>query len=74
MAIKQAPYQDIDIPLGTNFMIKRPEYTRNMTVVDVHKTYDFNGVLVKTRYVCDNGLSKDYDVCKVTIQKALMNN
>lgn len=68
----KAPFQGQDIPLGTEFTIKRPKYSRKMVVIDIRRTFDFNNVLVKTAYVCKGELSTDYDICKVTIQRALM--
>jgi len=72
MTMIKAPFQGRDVPIGTKFTIKRPEYKRNMEVIDIYKTYNNSGDLVKTSYVCKGELSTDYDVCKVTIQHALM--
>lgn len=68
----KAPFIDQDIPIGTKWILRRPRYTRDYEVIDIHKTYNHAGDLIKTRYVCKSELSIDYDVVKVTIQKALM--
>ena len=68
----QVPFQDVEIPMGTKFTVKRPNYMRDYTVIDLHKTYNVAGELVKTRYVCKGYLATDYDMVKVTIQRALM--
>lgn len=47
------------------------------TVVDIHKTYNNAGELVKTRYVATHlfcgQLVYDYDVVATTIQRSLFN-
>lgn len=68
----QVPFQNVEIPTGTKFTVKRPKYSRDYEVIDLHKTYNLAGELVKTRYVCKGKLAIDYDVVKVTIQRALM--
>ncbi len=68
----EVPFQNVEIPMGTKFTVKRPKYSRDFVVIDLHKTYNVAGELVKTRYVCKGNLSTDYDMVKVTIQRALM--
>ena len=72
MTIIEIPFKDKDIPIGTEFIVNRPKYTRRMKVIDILKTFDYLGKLKKTAYVCRGPFSIDYDVCKVTIQRALM--
>ncbi len=67
----EVPFQDVEIPIGTKFTVKRPKYSTDYQVLDIHKTYNAAGELVKTRYVCQGPRSVEYDVVKVTIQRAL---
>lgn len=75
----EAPFHDIDIPIGTKFTINRGRSTsRDCEVVDIFKTYDHQGELRYTRYICQYEFMGQRcflrDVVKFTIQKALMNN
>lgn len=62
--------------IGTKFQLRRSKKdVRDAEVVDVLKTYNSAGKLVKLRYVvafdfCGQRLT-DCDVCDVTIAKAL---
>lgn len=57
-------------PIGTQFKT-RHKNPRLCTVIDIHTTYDSNGVVVKTRYVsshdCLGQQVVDYDVVQTTI-------
>lgn len=68
----EVPFQNVEIPTGTKFTIRRPKYSKSYEVIDIYKTYNIAGELVKTRYVCKGTLATDYDMVKVTIQRALM--
>ena len=62
-------------PIGTQFRT-RGKYPRLCTVVDIHRTYNSDNELVKTRYVATHMLSSqiitDYDVVETTIAMGLV--
>ncbi len=63
-----------DYPIGTQFM-SRGKHAKLCTVVDVLKTYNSAGELVRTRYVTEHDFCgqkvRDNDVCAVTIARQL---
>jgi hypothetical protein len=64
----------MEYPIGTLFKT-RGKYPRLCEVVDIFKTYDSKGELVKTRYVATHEIMgqivTDYDVVKTTISIGL---
>ena len=65
----------MEYPIGTKYM-RRGKCPKECTVVDVHKTYNAAGELVRTRYVaehkfCDQTVT-DYDVVAATIARGLI--
>ena len=63
-------------PIGTAYQ-SSGKHKHTCTVIDVHKTYNSLGVLVKLRYVSQHQFLgqtvTDYDVVPTTIKRALMN-
>jgi len=61
-----------DWTIGTIYTT-RDKFPRVCTVVDVYKTYNAAGALVKTKYVATHpfagGVVTDYDVCAVSIAR-----
>lgn len=61
-----------DVKIGTKYM-SAGKYGRECIVVDIYKTYNTAGELVKTRYVTEHNFLgqaiRDHDVCVVTIQR-----
>lgn len=59
-----------DFPIGTKFKT-RGKHPRDCTVVEILKTYNSKGELVRTRYVATFPLAGQtvtyYDVCHTTI-------
>lgn len=65
----------MEYPIGTRYM-SRGKHPRECTIVDVHKTYNNAGELVKTRYVSTHlflgQVVTDYDVVQPTIAMGLI--
>ena len=65
-----------DYPIGTKYYLKRGKMEIVCTVIDIHKTYNAAGELVKTRYVSTykfcGQLVTESDVVAVTIAKGLV--
>lgn len=65
----------MEYPIGTLFKT-RGKAPRLCTVVDIYKTYNLAGELVKTRYVATHEfcgqLVNDYDVVATTIAMGLI--
>jgi hypothetical protein len=61
--------------IGTTYTVRRSGRARRWTVVDVWKTYNSAGELVKLRYVSEamayGQPLRDHDVCDTTIARAL---
>ena len=66
----------MDYPLGTRFM-SGGKHPRECTVIDVHKTYNHAGELVKTRYVASHKFLGqvviDHDLPQATVARGLIN-
>ena len=64
----------MDIEIGTKYST-RGKAPRECEVVDIWKTYNSKGELVKTRYVATHKFMgqvvTDYDVVKTTIQMGM---
>lgn len=43
-----------EIKIGLKFKNKNKKHNNLMEVVDIHKTYNSKGDLVRTEYVCEN--------------------
>jgi hypothetical protein len=61
---------DARFPIGTKFKT-RGKHPREMTVIDILRTYNSEGDLVKVRYVTTHEfcgqLVHDHDICDATI-------
>lgn len=72
--MSEVPFIDQDIPIGTKYICRNKQ--KICEVVDIHKTYNHAGDLVRTRYVVSHWFTGQFvinrDVVKVTIQKALV--
>jgi len=65
-----------EITIGTKFIKEGRKIKQVETVVDIYKTYNSKGELVKTRYVSEHEFMgqklRDYDVVAVTIKRGLI--
>ena len=65
-----------DIKIGTKFKTRGVGFPRFCEVVDILKTYDHEGNLVKTRYVATHyfagQLVRETDILRTTIAKGMV--
>lgn len=68
----------MEIKIGTQFIKVGRKRQDVETVIDIYKTYNSKGELVKTRYVCQHTLMgqvvTDYDVLATTIKMGIIIN
>ena len=61
--------------VGQKFILRRGKKIQERAIVDIYKTFNNAGELVKTRYVTQHTFLgqpvTDYDVCETTIAIAL---
>jgi len=76
MTVTPIPEPRIVYPIGTRFETRGRRHPRLSTVVDVLRTYNSKGELVRVRYVATHELAgrlvTDYDVVATTIAKGLL--
>jgi hypothetical protein len=66
---------DARFPIGTRYLSQHRKYPYVCTVVDIHRTYNAAGVLVKVRYVATHDFCgqpvTESDIVDVTVARGV---